>query len=66
VYAGYSIAAALWLVSAGLPPGVLSGVEYLKVNVFPYVAPLLLATWLHTELRAQIFPGAKCRSLCRR
>ena len=29
--------------------------EYLNVNVAPYVAPLLLAAWLHAELRAQIF-----------
>jgi hypothetical protein len=55
VYTGYSIGAALKLLSAGLPAVILSGVEYLNVNVVPYVAPLLLAAWLHSELRAQIF-----------
>ena len=54
-YAGYSISANLRLLSAGLPTVLFSGMEYLNVNVVPYVAPLLLAAWLHTELREQIF-----------
>jgi hypothetical protein len=29
--------------------------EYLNVNVIPYVAPLIVALWLHAELRAHIF-----------
>jgi hypothetical protein len=28
--------------------------EYLNVNVAPYMAPLVIALWLHTELRTQI------------
>ena len=55
VYAGFSISATLRLMSAGLPAELFGGMEYLNVNVVPYVAPLLLAAWLHTELREQIF-----------
>jgi hypothetical protein len=54
-YAGFSISATLRLASTGLPAMLFGGMEYLNVNVVPYVVPLLLAAWLHSELRAQIF-----------
>jgi len=55
LYAAYSIETNLHLVTSSGAAAVWGGVEYLNVNVAPYVVPLLLAAWLHTELRAQIF-----------
>jgi len=55
VYTIYTIENALkWAVSP-LAVALWGGIEYLNVNVAPYVAPVLLAVWLHTELRTQIF-----------
>ncbi len=55
VYVAYSIVTNLQLVTSSVPATLWRSVEYLNVNVVPYVAPLLLAAWLHTDLRAQIF-----------
>jgi len=54
-YASFSIETNLRLVTSPVASTMWSAVEYLNVNVVPYVAPVLLAAWLHTELRAQIF-----------
>jgi hypothetical protein len=55
LYAAYSIETNLRLVTSGLAVTLWNSAEYLNVNVVPYVAPLLIALWLHTGLRAQIF-----------
>ena len=55
LYAAYSIETTLKLATSAVAVALWNGVEYLNVNVAPYVAPLLLAAWLHTGLRAQIF-----------
>jgi hypothetical protein len=55
LYAAYSIETTLKLATSGVSIAFWNGVEYLNVNVVPYVTPLLLAAWLHTGLRAQIF-----------
>jgi hypothetical protein len=55
LYAAYSIETTLKLATSAVSTALWNGVEYLNVNVAPYVAPLLLAAWLHTGLRAQIF-----------
>jgi hypothetical protein len=54
-YTVYSIATTLKVGTTGLAGIVWSGLEYLNVNVAPYMAPLLIALWLHAGLRAQIF-----------
>jgi hypothetical protein len=36
---------------------VLNSVEYVNTTVTPYLAPLLLAFYLHADLRAQILSG---------
>ena len=54
-YAAFSIETNLHLVSSATGSAAWSALEYLNVNVAPYVIPVLLAAWLHTELRAQIF-----------
>ena len=54
-YAAFSIETNLHLVTSATGSAIWSAFEYLNVNVAPYVAPVLLAAWLHTELRAQIF-----------
>ena len=54
-YTGITIATSLQVSIPNLTGTLLSGLEYLNLNVIPYVAPLLLALWLHRELRAQIF-----------
>lgn len=55
LYTLYSIATNMALIAAGLPKVLWDGVEYLNVNVVPYAAPVLLALWLHRDLRRQIF-----------
>ncbi len=55
LYAAYSIETTLKLATSAVSAALWNGVEYLNVNVAPYLAPLLLAAWLHTGLRAQIF-----------
>jgi hypothetical protein len=55
LYVAYAIETTLRLAPPGLTAGLWRAAEYLNVNVAPYLAPLLLAAWLHTELRAQIF-----------
>lgn len=55
IYIAYAIETTLQLVTSGLAAGLWRAVEYLNVNVVPYVAPLLLAAWLHRDLRQQIF-----------
>jgi len=55
VYAWYSIETTLRLVTSPTATALCNAVEYLNVNVVPYLAPLLLAAWLDTELRTQIF-----------
>ncbi|HEX3744263.1 MAG TPA: hypothetical protein VHW09_10050 [Bryobacteraceae bacterium] len=55
LYMVYSIENTLRLATSALAVALWNGVEYLNVNVVPYAAPLLLAAWLHVELRAQIF-----------
>jgi hypothetical protein len=53
-YTAYSIETNMKLVT-GEPAVTLWGAaEYLNVNVVPYLAPLLLALGLHSELRTQI------------
>jgi hypothetical protein len=54
-YTWYSIETALKLITSAGSAALSNAIEYLNINVVPYVAPLLLAAWLHTELRAQIF-----------
>jgi hypothetical protein len=54
-YAWYSVETTLRLVTSPAASALWNAVEYLNMNVVPYVAPLLLAAWLHTELRARIF-----------
>jgi hypothetical protein len=53
-YTAYTIGTNIRLISNGLPATLWGAAEYLNVNVVPYVAPLLLALWLCTELRTQI------------
>ena len=55
LYTAYSIQANLHLVTSPLAVALWNGAEYLNVNVAPYVAPIVIAPWLHTALRAQIF-----------
>ena len=57
-YAAFSIETNLRLATSATASTIWSALEYLNVNVAPYVAPVLLAAWLHTELRAQIFSWA--------
>jgi hypothetical protein len=54
-YAAYSIETNMRLIANGLAVTLWGAVEYLNVNVAPYLAPLLLALCLHGELRAQVF-----------
>jgi hypothetical protein len=54
-YTAYSIVANLHLATSAAATTFWRSIEYLNVNVVPYVAPLLLAAWLHAGLRAQIF-----------
>lgn len=55
LYAAYSIETTLRLATSGVAGTIWNALEYLNVNVAPYLVPLLLAPWLHTGLRAQIF-----------
>jgi hypothetical protein len=55
VYTAYSIGTNIHLIAAGPAATLCAAVEYLNVNVVPYVAPLMLALWLYAELRSQIF-----------
>jgi hypothetical protein len=57
-YSWYSIETVLKLITSAGAGALWNAIEYLNVNVVPYVAPVLLAGWLHTELRAQIFSWA--------
>jgi hypothetical protein len=52
LYTAYTIGTKLELISAD---SLWSAAEYLNINVVSYVAPFLIALWLHRELRAQIF-----------
>ena len=54
-YAAFTIETNLKLVTSYLPAILWGAAEYLNINVVPYLAPLLMALWLHAELRAQIF-----------
>ena len=54
-YAAFSIETNLHLATSAAASTIWNGIEYLNVNVAPYIAPVLLAAWMHTELRAQIF-----------
>jgi len=54
-YAAFSIETNLHLATSATASTIWSALEYLNLNVVPYVTPVLLAAWLHTELRAQIF-----------
>jgi hypothetical protein len=54
-YAAFSIETNLHLATSATATAIWSALEYLNLNVAPYIAPVLLAAWLHTELRAQIF-----------
>jgi hypothetical protein len=54
-YTAYSIETNLRLVTGGAAATLWSAAEYLNINVVPYMAPLLIALWLHTQLRTQIF-----------
>jgi hypothetical protein len=54
-YTAFSIVANLHLATSSIATTFWRSVEYLNVNVAPYLVPLLLAAWLHTGLRAQIF-----------
>ena len=55
IYTAFTIETNLHLVTAGLAYTLWSAVEYLNINVVPYMAPILIAVWLHAELRGQIF-----------
>ena len=55
LYTAYSIETTLRLATEGAAATLWGAAEYLNVNVAPYVAPLLIAPWLHRELRSQIF-----------
>jgi hypothetical protein len=55
LYTAYSIETTLRLATSALAVTLWSAAEYLNVNVVPYVAPIVIAPWLHTGLRAQIF-----------
>jgi len=55
LYAWYSIETTLRLVTSSAAAAFWNVAEYFNMNVVPYAAPLLLAAWLDTELRAQIF-----------
>jgi hypothetical protein len=54
-YAAYSIQSTLRLATGALAVTLWNGLEYLNINVAPYMAPLLIGLWLHPGLRAQIF-----------
>ena len=54
-YAAFSIETNLHLATSAAASTIWNAIEYLNVNVAPYIAPVLLAAWMHTELRAQIF-----------
>jgi hypothetical protein len=55
LYICFAIETTLRLAPTGVPAALWGAAEYLNINVVPYVAPLLLAAWLHTELRSRIF-----------
>jgi hypothetical protein len=54
-YTAFTIGTNLHLITIGLGATLWSAIEYLNLNVVPYAVPLLLAAWLHSGLRAQIF-----------
>jgi hypothetical protein len=54
LYTAYTIQTTLRLATSGLAVTLWDAAEYLNVNVAPYMAPLVIALWLHTELRTQI------------
>lgn len=55
LYTAYSIETNLKLATSAPAVTLWNAAEYLNVNVVPYLAPMLIAPWLHTALRAQIF-----------
>jgi len=55
LYAACSIETTLRLATSALAVTLWGAAAYLNVNVVPYVAPMVIAPWLHTGLRAQIF-----------
>jgi len=55
LYTAYSIETTLQLATSAAAVTLWGATEYLNVNVVPYVAPMMIAPWLHSELRAQIF-----------
>lgn len=54
-YVVYAISEYFHLIPAGPAHYMMDFGEYLNLNVTPYAAPVLIAMWLHTELRSQIF-----------
>jgi hypothetical protein len=63
VYTAYTIETTLGLATAGLAATLWGAAEYLNVNVAPYIAPMVIAPWLHTGLRAQIFSWSGVESV---
>jgi len=55
LYTAYTIETRLRVGTSALASTLWETAEYLNLNVAPYMAPLLIAVWLHSELRAQIF-----------
>jgi hypothetical protein len=55
LYTAYSIESTLRLATSAAAVSLWGAAEYLNVNVVPYMAPMLIAPWLHTGLREQIF-----------
>jgi len=51
-YAAYTIGTELHLIPTD---SLWNAAEYLNINVVSYLAPFVIALWLHGELRAQIF-----------
>jgi hypothetical protein len=54
-YTAFTIETNLHLVTSDWASTLWGAAEYLNVNVVSYLAPFMIALWLHGELRAQIF-----------
>jgi hypothetical protein len=55
IYTAYTIETNLRLVTSDWAVTLWGALEYITVNVAPYLAPLVMAVWMHAGLRAQIF-----------